>query len=335
MESWQRKAVVFGMGMAAGLWLLRRRAYDFTDRVCVIAGGSRGLGLVIARQLARQGAHIVLLARDRERLDRAVEQLEHPHRHLSIACDVTNRNDVDLAVSEILSQMGAIDVLFNVAGVVQVGPFEHMTIDDFHEAMDVHTYGPLHTILAVVPHMRRQGGGRIVNISSIGGKVSFPHMLPYVTSKHALVGLSEGLRHELRKDGIIVTTVCPGLMRTGSPPNALFKGRYRKEYAWFAISDSLPLVSKNAERAAAQIIDACRYGKSNLTITVQAKLAAIMVELFPGVAARALSAVNRFVLPAPDPHANGARHPGHESQSFLAPSFLTQLTMRAAHKNNE
>lgn len=80
--------------------------------------------------------------------------------------------------------------------------------------------------------------------------------------KFALVGFSEGLRSELEKDGIYVTTVCPGLMRTGSPPNAFFKGKHREEYAWFAISDSLPLLSISARRAAARIVRACRYGDS-------------------------------------------------------------------------
>lgn len=98
--------------------------------------------------------------------------------------------------------------------------------------------------------MRRQRGGRIVNVSSVGGKIGVPHLLPYTASKFALTGLSEGLRVELKRERILVTTVCPGLMRTGSPRNALFRGKHKREYAWFAIADSLPLLSISAESAA-------------------------------------------------------------------------------------
>src|SRR5918912_3423887 len=129
-----------------------------------------------------------------------------------------------------------------------------MTLEDFEQAMAVHFWGPLYATLAVLPQMRARRDGRIVNISSIGGKVSVPHLVPYSASKFALAGLSDGLRAELSKENVIVTTVCPGLMRTGSPRNATFKGKHRDEYAWFSISDALPLTSMSAERAARQII---------------------------------------------------------------------------------
>src|ERR687891_1372920 len=103
---------------------------------------------------------------------------------------------------------------------------------------------------AVIPLMKRQSYGRIVNIASIGGKVAVPHLLPYVASKFALVGLSEGMRAELLKDGIYVTTVSPGLMRTGSHLNAFFKGQHKKEYALFSIANALPLFSTSSKRAA-------------------------------------------------------------------------------------
>src|SRR5204863_2590958 len=128
----------------------------------------------------------------------------------------------------------------------------------------------VHTTLDVMPDMRARREGRIVNISSIGGKVSVPHLLPYSASKFALVGLSEGLRAELAKDGIVVTTVCPGLMRTGSPRNAQFKGQHRAEYAWFTLSDSMPFFSQSAERAARQILSACRHGEAEVVLSLPA-----------------------------------------------------------------
>src|SRR2546426_7776011 len=161
--------------------------------------------------------------------------------------------------------------------------------------MAVHFWAPLHTMRAAIPSMRRQGGGRIVNISSIAGKIGVPHLAPYCASKFALTGLSEAVRGELAKDKILVTTVCPGLMRTGSPFNAWFKGRHRDEFTWFAISDSLPLATIAGARAAEQIIDACRYGDAELVITWPAKLAVVANAVAPESVALAMSVVNRLL----------------------------------------
>jgi short-subunit dehydrogenase len=221
----------------------------------------------------------------------------------------------------------------NDAGVIQVGPLETMSAKDYRQAMDVHFWGPFHTINAVLPQMKRRGSGRIVNITSIGGRISVPHLLPYSASKFALVGFSEGLRAELAKDGIVVTTVTPGLMRTGSPRNAQFKGQHRAEYAWFAISDSLPGVSMSAERAARQIIEACRHGRSEITLSLPAKIATTIHGLLPGLTADVLGLVNRLL-----PRAGGIGQRtalGWESESPAAPSVLTTLTERAAARNNE
>ena len=199
--------------------------------------------------------------------------------------------------------------------------------------METHFWGPLYMIVAALPHMRRQGEGRIVNISSIGGRIAVPHLVPYSASKFALTGLSDGLRVELARDNIIVTTVCPGLMRTGSPVNAMFKGQRPQEYAWFAISDSLPLASIDARRAARQIIEACRRGDAELVITVQAKLAILARTLAPELFADVMVLLNRL-LPEPTPGGDEARL-GRESESEWAPSMLTGSTYRAAEQNNE
>jgi short-subunit dehydrogenase len=236
-------------------------------------------------------------------------------------------------VSRVRQRFGKIDVLVNNAGTIQVGPLEVMKREDFEHTMRAHFWGPLNTILAVVPEMRERRDGRIVNISSIGGKVAVPHLVPYSASKFALVGLSKGLNAELRKDGIIVTTVCPGLMRTGSPRNANFKGKHRDEYAWFSISDSLPVASIKAERAARQIVDACKQGRAELVITIQAKMAVMFDALFPEASAELMALVNR-VLPEAGGIGEGSAK-GRESTSSWSPSWLTRLTEEAAMNNNE
>src|SRR5919205_2751499 len=255
-------AAVAGLGaLVAGRAIRRREAIDFAGKVVVITGGSRGLGLVMAREWAADGAHLALLARDAAELKRAEDDLvARGAEVLALPCDLREQEEAQGAIRRVLDHYGRIDVLVNNAGVIQTGPVEHMEIEDFEDAMAVHLWGPLYTTMAALPHMRRQGGGRIVNISSIGGKIAVPHLLPYCASKFALTGLSDSLRAELAKDRIFVTTVCPGMMRTGSPFNAWFKGRHRDEFAWFVISDSLPLASIDARRAAAQLIDGCRHG---------------------------------------------------------------------------
>src|SRR5436309_3156453 len=173
-----------------------------------------------------------------------------------------------------------------------------MTVEDFEEAMRVHFWGPLYATLAALPHLRKRETARIVNISSIGGRIAIPHLVPYSASKFALVGLSNGLQSELAREGIYVTTVCPGLMRTGSHVNARFKGRQREEFTWFALSDALPLASMAGERAARRIVAACRYGEPHLVLTFQAKMATAAATLLPNLTARLLSLAQRL-LPAP------------------------------------
>jgi hypothetical protein len=181
--------------------------------------------------------------------------------------------------------------------------------------------------------MRQRRAGRIVNIASVGGKISVPHLLPYSASKFALVGFSEGLHGALVRDNVYVTTVCPGLMRTGSPRNASFKGRHRAEYAWFSISDSLPLASMSAARAARRIVDACVDGDAELVLPPTVDLAVRLSGLIPGAGPALMGLVERL-LPGPGGIGTDTRL-GEESESAWSPSVLTTLGDLAAVENNE
>lgn len=324
------------MGAAVVARALRRqRAIDLNGRVAVITGGSRGLGLLLARQLGQQGARVVIVARDEAELARAKDDLQGQDIVAStIVADVGKADEARRLIEDVVSRYNRIDLLFNNAGIMTVGPHVHMTLADYEEAMAIHFWGPLHTMRAAIPHMRAAGGGRIVNISSIGGRVGVPHLAPYCASKHALTGLSTSLSAELARDNIFVTTVHPGLMRTGSPFNAWFKGQHRYEFAWFAISGSLPILTIDARRAAAQVIDAAVHGDSDLIITWAARVAIAANGAAPDSVARVMSVANQL-LPSAVDAAGNRQHSGWQSSSKWAPSTLTRLSERPAAENNE
>ena len=322
----------------AGLLLFARSqtlgGYQFRGKTALITGGSRGLGLLLARKLAAAGARVAICARDEEELENARRDLlSRGAEVLAVRCDLRDRTDVERMVAEVASQFGHIEVLINNAGIITVGPLEEMTLEDFYDAMDSNFWSAVYTTMAVLPHMRSLRSGRIVNITSIGGKISVPHLLPYSASKFAFYGFSRGLRGELLKDGIVVTTVVPGLMRTGSPRNANFKGQNELEHAWFSISDSLPGSSMNADRAAGQILDAAMRGEVEVTLTLVARVAAALDALVPELTGALLSAATRM-LPAPGGIGQSIAK-GKDSASAASPSALTALSDRAAERNNE
>jgi short-subunit dehydrogenase len=324
---------LIGAGAAVRALVRRRRRIDLAGKIAVVTGGSRGLGLVLARELLRRGARVAICARDEDELERARVELAALGEVFASACDLTSRGDILRFLTEVRDELGPIDVLVNNAGAIVVGPAELMTVDDYEEALQTHFWAPLHAMTAVLPEMRRRRAGRIVNIASIGGKLAMPHLAPYSASKFALVGLSAALRAELVKDGVYVTTACPGLMRTGSPRNAAFRGDHRAEYAWFDIADSLPLVSMSAERAAREILDACACGDPEIVPSLPARLAVFAGAIAPGLVQELAGVVAR-ALPAARP-GQRERRTGAESESPLAPSILTALGDAAARRNNE
>ncbi len=327
-------AGVIGVGATISAIVKQLRETSFRDKVVLITGGSRGLGLEIARVFAQEGATLALVARDGDELDRARSFLNlDPYRLYTFRCDVTSKQEVEHTVATIARECGEVDILINNAGLIEVGPMQEQTLKDYEDSMNTHFWGPLYTMAAVLPAMKRKHEGRIVNIASIAGLISVPHLLPYCASKHALVGLSEGMRAELLRQNIFVTTVCPGLMRTGSPRNADIKGHNKVEYAMFSIMDALPVTSINAEEAAKQIANACRYGDANLVISMQAQVARIAHAIAPNLIGDLLGLTNLFL-----PQEGGigsATAKGKDSESSISPSILTKLSDDAAVRNNE
>ena len=305
--------------------------------VALVAGGSRGLGLLIARELGRQGYQPVLWARDAAELDRAVLLLaDEDIQAAAMVCDVRDHELVEQQVARIEDELGPIEVAVHVAGVIQVGPLTSLTHDHFAQAIDTMQWGPVNLALAVVPGMRARGRGRFGTIASIGGLVSVPHLLPYSTAKFGAVGFTNGLRAELAGTGVTATTVAPGLMRTGSHLRAEFTGDAAAEYAWFAPGASMPLVSMDAERAAARIVRGILRGRSIVILTPLAKVGARVQGVAPATTAAAMGVVARL-LPS-GPGRPTATVEGRAARRRLSSTLVERLTVwgnRAAARNNE
>ena len=328
------KVAAGAAGLAFGL--RRAQAYGwFRGKVVLITGGSRGLGLVLARELVRRGAKIAVCARDGAELERARHELAAGGAEvLAIACDVSVAAQASSLLEQTLHRFGHLDVLINNAGIIQVAPLESMGLPDYREAMEINYFGLLHTSLAALPHMRGRRKGSIVNICSIGGAVAIPHLAAYSASKFAAVDFSEALGAEARPAGIRVTTILPGVLRTGSFVNALYKGNREREVAWFAAGASLPGASVAAGRAARRILRACALGEPYVTIGLPAKVLRVVHALAPGAFSRLSSLVGRLL-----PAAAGGAGPGEAAepgwQHRPPPSALTKLGDQAARQNRE
>ncbi|HEX3188569.1 MAG TPA: SDR family NAD(P)-dependent oxidoreductase [Streptosporangiaceae bacterium] len=330
-------------GVLAGAILTARRAQDdLRGEVAVVTGASRGLGLLLARELAGQGCPLVICARDAAELERAADELRAAGAEVTtVACDVTDEATPQLLIDTAVQRYGRLDILVSNAGVIQVGPVQAAQIGHYEMAMNTMALAPARLALTALPVMRRQGHGRIVTIASIGGKVSVPHLLPYSTAKFAAVGFSEGLRAELGRGPVTVTTVVPGLMRTGSHVQARFTGQPSKEFTWFSLGASLPLVSMDAERAARQIIAAVRQRRAEIILTPAGQLVSRAAGIVPGLTTEILHLVQRLALPAPPGEPGAAvadEAQGHELRPAMGKKTfdrLTSLGQAAASRFNE
>jgi NAD(P)-dependent dehydrogenase (short-subunit alcohol dehydrogenase family) len=294
-----KHTVALGLGaLVAGAWLQRRlsvSAHPLDGRVVLITGGARGLGLALARRFAGEGARLVLASRTTDELERARLDWRRGGAHVHTAvCDVRDPVQVAALVQNVVDAHGQLDVVVNNAGVIQVMPFLRATSEDFAESLDTHFWGPLYVIRAALPHLMEQRGS-IVNISSFGGRVAVPHLLPYCVGKFALTALSDGLHAELGSAGVHVLTVTPGLMRTGSHRNVRVRGRYTAEATWFGLASASSVTSMDADRAARQIVEALRQRRARVTPGIQARLALTGEMLAPELTASILQLVNRML----------------------------------------
>jgi NAD(P)-dependent dehydrogenase (short-subunit alcohol dehydrogenase family) len=330
-------AILLGMVAAGFVRAVVRRArrLDLDGRVVIVTGGSRGLGLLLAKEFGRRGAKLAIAGRDRA----AVEEAERLLQGMGIdviarPCDLGDRRQAELFIERVADEWGHIDVLVNNAGVMQVGPLESVTWESLDELMRSNFWSAANTTMFALPYLReRAGSARLVNIVSIGGRVALPHMLGYSASKFALMGLSEGLRAELSRAGIKVTSVIPAPMRTGSFYNAQFSGKARREFEWFSLAASLPLLSISAERAARRVVDATVEGRDEIHLGLPSVVLSLLHGVAPRLVGRMMSLVNRALPSAPS--VEGDVFEGREIGTPLEHSPLLHLGNEAARKNNE
>ncbi|WP_052810028.1 SDR family NAD(P)-dependent oxidoreductase [Streptomonospora alba] len=310
-----------------------RRPADITGRTALVTGGSRGLGLLIARELGRCGARVLIVGRDEDALDAAVADLRGEGIDASgLACDLALESDTAALSARVYSEYGGVDILVNNAGVIRVGPAAAMSEDDFAQAAATMFWGPFRLTRALLPELRERGG-HVVTVTSIGGRVSVPHLLPYSCAKFAEVAFSRGLDAETAGSGVHVTTVVPGLMRTGSHVGAEFAGAPGSEYAWFATAASLHLLSMDAERAARTIVRGALSGRRHLVLTPAARAAVIADGLSPGLVQAAMRVTARLL---PHDESGTARTGGRaRDRTGALLDTLTRLNDRAARRFNQ
>ncbi|MCK7626583.1 SDR family NAD(P)-dependent oxidoreductase [Streptomyces sp. RS10V-4] len=264
----------------------------------VVTGGSRGLGLLMGRELMARGCHVVLLARDDTELHRAVGRLTPAEGGSvrSAVCDVRDKNAVQRCLDEVVAERGGLDIVIANAGIIQVGPADALGTEGFHDALDAIFNGSLNTAFAALPHLRRSpAGGRLALVGSVGGLLAVPHLLPYSCAKAAVAALAEGLHAEESPHGVSVTGVHPGLMRTGSHLHARFGGDRRREYAWFQALAGAPVLSMDAERAAHRIVTAVQRRRARIVLTPAAKLGALAHGVAPAATTRLTTVVGRLL----------------------------------------
>ncbi|WP_240529592.1 SDR family NAD(P)-dependent oxidoreductase [Streptomyces mangrovisoli] len=278
------------------------RRSDLVGLSALVTGGSRGLGLLLSARLARRGCQVTLAARDADELRRGAAWAEERtgKKFSTAVCDVRDRDAVESVVRETQARHGGLDVVVANAGVIQVAPVASLGAETFEDAMATIFGGTVNTAMAALPRLRASAaGGRLCLIGSVGGLLAVPHLLPYSCAKAAVGALGEGLRAETAENDVTVTTVHPGLMRTGSHLQAEFGGRSSREFAWFSALSGTPVVSMDADRAAERIVRALERRRTRLVLTPAARAASVAHGVAPATVTRLSGFAARLLPPPP------------------------------------
>ena len=255
---------------------------DLRDKVAIVTGASRGIGAAIAAELAMEGCHVVLAARSEERILALAERLHQLHgvRTLALAVDIADPDAVTAMVARTVAEFGGVDLLINNAGMGIYGSMDEVKMADLRHVFDVNFFGAIQAMQAVVPSMRRRGGGVIVNISSIVGKFASPLGGGYTATKFALEGASAAARAELKRDRIKVIVVRPGLTETEFSQNARVSvpGAEHRQGERHA-----PMRGISAEKVARRTVRAIQREEREIYISWFDRLLVLGSQLLPGL----------------------------------------------------
>ena len=209
----------------AHLDLPRRTDYNafmqLADKVVVITGASMGIGEALAKLFADEGASVVMLSRDSARAEVARARIGHPDRTIALSCDVRNSEEIDRVLALTLHHFKGVDIWINNAGHGLMDSVAEVDLQACRELFETNFFGSLSAMQAIIPVMRQQGGGTIINISSVAGHIPLPFHATYSATKFALNAIGKAANVELQKDSIRVLTVCPGFVRTAFSENAV------------------------------------------------------------------------------------------------------------------
>ncbi|MCP3136455.1 SDR family NAD(P)-dependent oxidoreductase [Pyxidicoccus xibeiensis] len=307
------------LGLAAGAGLLlsaaarRARRIDLKGRVVVVTGGARGLGFAIARAFLQRGCRLAICGRDGGSVERAVEALRSEGADVFGApCDATDAQQVRAFVEQVLARFGTIDVLVNNAGQCFAGPASQLEAETVEKALRGIFWVQFHPTMAVLPHMRSRRFGRIVNITSIAGKLPVAHQAAYTAGKHALTGWSETLAIELEREGIRVSTLTPPPLRNGAPLNVHFNGSAEEEFLWFTRVLTSRLATTTADRTARAVVDAAEHGDRERTISAISWLGARVQGVSPNLMTGFMALLERWQPPQGALGETSKMRPGHE-----------------------
>lgn len=255
---------------------------DLRDKVAIVTGASRGIGAAIAAELAMEGCHVVLAARSEERILALAERLHQLHgvRTLALAVDIADPDAVTAMVARTVAEFGGVDLLINNAGMGIYGSMDEVKMADLRHVFDVNFFGAIQAMQAVVPAMRRRGGGVIVNISSIVGKFASPLGGGYTATKFAVEGASAAARAELKRDRIKVIVVRPGLTETEFSQNARVSvpGAEHRQGERHA-----PMRGISAEKVARRTVRAIQREEREIYISWFDRLLVLGSQLLPGL----------------------------------------------------
>jgi NAD(P)-dependent dehydrogenase (short-subunit alcohol dehydrogenase family) len=312
--------------------VMRRRArrLDLQGLVAVVTGGGRGLGLAITRELLARGCRVAICGREGPLIERSVAALRaEGHDVFGMACDASAPDQVQRFVHSVIEHYGEIDLLVNNAGQCFVGPAAELSPADMDKALRNIFWVHYHPTAAVLPHMRSRLFGRIANITSFGGIVPLPHQAAYVAGKYAATGWSRSLTIELRKEGVLVSTITPPPLRDDAPMYVHFNGEVEGEFSWFTWALTSHLTSATPEKTARTVVDALAHGDRERAVTFMSWLLSRTYGLAPNLVSHVLTWIERGMPPTRAPGAFSSTMLGFQIAHESSDPTVQRLGRRA------